>query len=165
MARKDSPSGKTGSQKVKRAEKHYEALRLRRNGCTYDEIAAELGIGRSTAHEYVRSALADLAEQSITEANLLRVLLSERLDRLYSIAYKKAESEGDIKAVNTCVGIVRQQAELYGLNAGRQPINELAALEVLVRSGWIDGEVLGAIADRLSAFKADIAIIMQREKN
>jgi predicted DNA-binding protein (UPF0251 family) len=166
MARKDSPSGKTGSQKVKRAEKQREALRLRRDGCTYDEIAAELGIGRSTAHEYVRSALADLAEQSIDEAKILRAIEDERLTDLYKEARERVDrDERGTKAIDTCVRIVQARVSLHGLSLERSPDNEMAALDVLVRAGLIDVKILQAIADQTTKYKEEIAVLLRRETN
>ncbi len=63
--------------------RQIRALELRKQGLTYSQIGEKLGVAKSTAHDYVAKALADLAEHCKEETEALRALEQMRLDGLY----------------------------------------------------------------------------------
>jgi DNA-binding CsgD family transcriptional regulator len=54
------------------------ALRLRRGGASYREIAEQLGVDVATAYADIRAELADLRQQTVEEASELRALELQR---------------------------------------------------------------------------------------
>ncbi len=78
MARKDANPG----QKEAAAERHVRAFELRKQGYTYREIGAVLGVAWKTAFEDVRRVLAELAAQRLASAAEYVDMELERLDTL-----------------------------------------------------------------------------------
>ncbi|MFC6081002.1 hypothetical protein [Sphaerisporangium aureirubrum] len=94
-------------------ERERRALELRRAGVTLELIAEQLGYAnRSVAHKAIKRALIRTLQQPADE---LRALEADRLDRLQT-AYWAAALRGDIKAGGVVLQIMRQRAELIGLN-------------------------------------------------
>ena len=83
MAR-DNQASKT--QKAQRTERMARALDLRVAGLSLAQIGRELGVDESTACRYVKDALAALAKRNDDNAETLRALELERLDKLQRAA-------------------------------------------------------------------------------
>jgi hypothetical protein len=64
------------------AERHVRAFELRKQGFTYREIGAALGVSGKTAHEDVQRVLAELAETRLASAAEYVDMELERLDTL-----------------------------------------------------------------------------------
>ena len=95
-------------------ERGVEALRLRRDGYSYDEIATALGYAnRSGAFKAVESTLTAMETESV---DAYRKVESARLDRLLKTHAQLAD-EGDTQAAQVVLGIVKERAKLNGLYA------------------------------------------------
>lgn len=102
--------------KLRTAKLEEECLRLRLDGLSHREIAAELGIAPSTAYKRVRHALDTINQRNADEAGTLRTLESMRLDELQNAIWEKA-LEGDDKALGRVLAIMDRRAKLLGLDA------------------------------------------------
>jgi hypothetical protein len=106
----------TSGIKVSAADKKLRALELRKECCTYQDIADQLGCSRGNAYKLVAKALAELTEKVRSSADDLRELENMRLDSLWSKAYDRAQ-EGDLSAINTCLRISERRSKLNGLDS------------------------------------------------
>ena len=98
-------------------ERQLKALELRLAGCSYEQIARELGYAsRSGAHKSVGSALTQTLREPTDE---LRNLSAERLNRA-TLAVWRAANAGDLRAIDTLLRIEARRARLFGLDA---PVN------------------------------------------
>jgi hypothetical protein len=99
------------------ADRQAEALRLRRAGYTYEQIARELGY-RSVNGPWsaIKAALARMVREPAED---LRRLELARLDRLMLAVWDKAIA-GDGEAIDRCLRIMRRRSELLGLDAPKQ---------------------------------------------
>lgn len=73
-----------------RAEKKREVIELRRKGVTFDDISVITGIGRSTAHNWVKTELQAKAAELSREVGELRVESMSRLEALLEACWPKA---------------------------------------------------------------------------
>ena len=105
-----------GPGKVRTAKLEAECLRLRLDGLSHREIAAQLGIAPSTAYKRVRHALDDVNQRNTEEAGTLRTLELLRLDELQNVIWEKALA-GDDKALGRVLAIMDRRAKLLGLDA------------------------------------------------
>lgn len=112
---KRAPNGqKTSAVGIKHAERVAKALDLRRKGCSFGEIAAELGWRtRQGAHEAVSKALADIVAEPAEDVRKLELM---RLDRLEKLLWPRAEA-GDPKAVTGLLKVQERRSKLLGLDA------------------------------------------------
>jgi len=88
------------------------ALDLRTQGKTFRQIATELGVDVATAHRYVKTGLAELAEQQHAKARDLRALEIARLDALLAKVWPFAT--GDLRPL--IAELEARQAELAELD-------------------------------------------------
>jgi transposase-like protein len=93
-----------------------ECLRLRMEGLSHREIAAQLGIAPSTAYKRVRHALDGINQRNAAEADTLRTLELLRLDELQDAVWEQALA-GDDKALGRVLAIMGRRAKLLGLDA------------------------------------------------
>lgn len=148
MARKDSKT----REKAILPERRLNALKLRKSGLTYSEIASQLKCGTTTAYKDVRSMIDQLNSEALEEAENLRTLESLRLDNLQSAIWKKAIA-GDIAAILAILKIIDQRCKLFGLyqlNSTNEGVKELEAIKVLIESGWLSKDLEGAIANHIT---------------
>jgi len=95
-------------------DRGVEALRMKRDGYSYDEIAKALGYAnRSGAFKAVESLLTSMEVESVES---YRKVENERLDRLLRTHAQLAD-EGDTQAAQVVLGIVKERAKLNGLYA------------------------------------------------
>jgi len=94
--------------------RQVKALELRLAGCSYEQIASQLGYaGRSGAYKAVETAL----RQTLREpAEALRTISLERLDRV-TLAIWRAANAGDLRAIDVLLRIEARRAKLLGLDA------------------------------------------------
>jgi hypothetical protein len=102
-------------------ERHAEWIELRRKGYTYEAIAAQFKVAKSTVHEAISTHLRATVAEPAAE---LRQLELERLDALLREATERIEQpfsgeSGDdkLKAIDVALSIGAQRARLLGLNA------------------------------------------------
>jgi hypothetical protein len=117
------------------------AVELRTEGWTYDAIADELGYAsRATVYAIVRKAL---AAQEAGEAENLRDLETERLDRLQESLWGRAMA-GDVAAVTQVRRIIEARVRLHGLS-GREAEKQRDCTPVVCSCEPGTGHRLGAI--------------------
>jgi DNA-binding CsgD family transcriptional regulator len=100
---------------VATAERRVRALELRRAGATYQSIADVLGISRQGAWKLVTDTVATWNEEAAEEAQVVRILELERLDRMQMGLWPRAV-EGDVRAVETVLKIMERRARYMGLD-------------------------------------------------
>lgn len=95
------PLAPTSKHRLRAAVRKSDALVLRLQGKTYDQIADELDIAKAQAHRMVKAALEDVKQNQSEHADHLRLLELDRLDsalqRLHSMmdGLTKPAKEGD----------------------------------------------------------------------
>lgn len=104
-----------GAKRLVATERRREAVTLRRTGLTYDLIGQAMGITRQTAHKLVMAELRQIAAETAAEADALRALEVERLDRLLQGLWARAQ-QGDLDAVDRALKISARRAALLGLD-------------------------------------------------
>lgn len=109
-----APNSK-GATRLVATERRREAVTLRRTGLTYDLIGQAMGITRQTAHKLVMAELRQIAAETAAEADALRALEVERLDRLLQGLWARAQ-QGDLDAVDRALKIAARRAALLGLD-------------------------------------------------
>jgi hypothetical protein len=101
----------------KRVEQAVRAVMLRREGYDYDDIAVQLRVSETEAHELTRVGYGRLAAQTADE---LRIEVEDRLNGLLRSAHldlKLAESQGERTALyRTILAIESRRAQLLGLD-------------------------------------------------
>lgn len=113
------------------AEADTEALRLRSLGHTYREIGECTGVNTSTAYRRVQNALYAIPAD---EVDSLRKLEGERLDAL-QLAIWETAVDGDLRAVDRVLSIMKRRAQLFGLDVPRKfiednPLSHMTAEEI-----------------------------------
>ncbi len=116
------------------------AVQLRRDGHSFEEIAAALRVAKSTAHKYVNDGWDRINETTDEERRLLRAEWEARLMAMLkramplathnnlvmlvteftadgAVEVKKDAAELQLKAMDRVLKIAKAHAELYGLNA------------------------------------------------
>jgi len=101
---------------VRTAKLEAECLRLRLDGLTHREIAAQLGVAPSTAFKRVAHALSEVNARNAEQAEDLRALELLRLDELQNAIWERA-IDGDDKAMGRVLAIMDRRAKLLGLDA------------------------------------------------
>jgi len=105
---------KTSQRRVAATKRQAAAMELRGKGYTFEKIAEELGYrGPSGAFRAVSAGLSKTLREP---ASSLRVLESERLDRLLEGVWKKAAA-GNVQGVRAVLAILERRAKLWGLDA------------------------------------------------
>lgn len=94
-------------------ETQKKAAELRAAGASYREIGRVLNIDHSWARALVLRAL---QESTYEDADLMRRMEGERLDRLQRAAWTAAIG-GNLKAIDTVRRLMERRAALFGLNA------------------------------------------------
>ena len=107
---------KTSAQRLRRLEREAQALDLRRQGLRLDDIAAQIGVSRSGAHQLLTAAMQRMGAQIQALADEERLLELARLDELWRPVYALALT-GDLPAVDRCLRIMERRARLLGLDA------------------------------------------------
>lgn len=148
------PGRRRDAQHIATTERHIQALALRKQGQTYRDIGAALGIDHSTAVRDVQLALTELNGQLTAEAQSLRAMEAARLDALQAAIWPQAEA-GNLRAIDRVIAIMERRARLLGLDASAAlpsgALYELPNAERLAR--------LAALYERAGARRAGSAII------
>lgn len=121
-----------GPDRLRTALREQECLRLRLDGLSHREIAAELGIAPSTAYKRVHHALEDVNARNAEEAENLRTLEMLRLDELQNALWERAV-DGDDKAIGRILTIMERRAKLLGLDAPARREVEVSPADLRLR--------------------------------
>ena len=104
--------------------RRVRAVELLTSGCTYQQVADELGYtSRGTAYNVLAKALREQTTEAVTD---LRTLESARLDALQHALWDAAMT-GDVSAVNAIVKIVQARVHLNGLEQARDGFGGMPA--------------------------------------
>ena len=111
--------------------KRLHALELAADGCSYDEIARQVGFShRGSAHRAVFKAL---DEREVEDVEALRTLEGARLDRLQAAVWDRAMA-GDIGAISAVLKIMDRRIRLLGLEPRGGKDRQVDLSRTLVRS-------------------------------
>lgn len=116
MARKEANKATT----AKAAELKLQAFELRKEGKSYNAIAAIIGVSDVTAYRYVTGEIKKLNTVTAEKAEELVRIELERLD-LALAAIAPAVKQGDDKAVANWIKISESRRKLLGLDASPAP--------------------------------------------
>ena len=86
--------------RVTAREREISALRLRAEGCTYEEIGRRLGVAKQSAWEAVDRGMARSADELRERGAEVRALEAERLDAAAAAIWPKV-MDGDLRAQET----------------------------------------------------------------
>ena len=107
---------KTAPATISAKERAAEALRLRKSGCGFSEIARLVGYhSRQAAHDAVRRAIREIIKEPVEDLVALDV---ERLDALWKSQFPAAQA-GDPDAVGCCLKILEKRWRLLGMDSPR----------------------------------------------
>jgi orotate phosphoribosyltransferase-like protein len=111
------------------AIRRVKAVQLLASGCTYQQVADELGYtSRGTAYNVVARALREQTAEAVAD---LRDLENARLDAL-QVALWDAAMTGDVRAVIAIVQIVKARVHLNGLEPARDGFGATSAPRTVV---------------------------------
>jgi len=109
-------SKKTNNTAIKAAERRNLAIKLRRQGLTYEAIGAKLNVNASRAYKIVSDALKLIRVDTNETGEEIKTLELQRLDKFLEVANKQAET-GSLQAIDRCVRIMERRAKLLGLDS------------------------------------------------
>jgi predicted DNA-binding protein YlxM (UPF0122 family) len=107
---------KNGPRIVQAAERRRQAICLRREGFSYQAIADQLGMAKSSVHNAIDKAMVALEKEIEQEVKLLVALEIDRLDSLQQAIWCKA-MEGNLGSVDRVLKIMDRRSKLLGLDA------------------------------------------------
>lgn len=105
--------------RVLRLQRQAQALQLRIDGLTYDQIASELGVSKRSALRYVAGGVSDLKMDVTRKKEELRNIQLARLEVLLASLWRKIDA-GDYKAVAVAVKVIERISRLNGLDAPKE---------------------------------------------
>jgi hypothetical protein len=111
------PHSKNSPTKVKAAHRGAEALRLRMDGKTYEQIALEMGVSTTRAFQLVGAALDQFKIDNTEKADILRAKMTYELEQLAVALWPRVRKDGDPKAAAVLVQVFNRLARLHGLDA------------------------------------------------
>lgn len=154
--------GPTSPKRLADLERRGEALRLRKLGKSFVDIAAELGYNsRQAAHSAVTNELAAIRAEMADTADDLRTLEAERLDQLWIIARANAARDGgDMRAIDTALRIMDRRAKLFGLDKADERMAQ--AIEANAEATTAQARVLFTIIQAAMA-RADLTPDQQQQ--
>ena len=94
--------------------RRLKALELKTMGHTVRDIAKQLDVSSTTAHNDIDAMLRDIADKDTGRANNNRMLLNERYEALIR-AYISKATGGDIEAAKIVIDVLGKQAKINGL--------------------------------------------------
>ena len=114
---------RTSPQRIVRTTLEAEALRLRRDGHTFSEIAEMLGMTEGNAEQKVSTLITSaLARKGKPEADQLRSSMLDQLDILMNRAIRIARADGPdrVAAINAATNVANRMSALIGADAPKQ---------------------------------------------
>jgi len=111
------------------AIRRIRAVELLASGCTYQQVADELGYtSRGTAYSVVAKALREQTAEAVAD---LRDLEIARLDALQHALWDAAMT-GDVRSATVIVKIVQARVHLNGLEPARDGFGTTSAPQTVV---------------------------------
>lgn len=109
-------TNRNSAAKARKIEAQQKALELRRMGMGYAEIAHTLACSVSTAHGYIKTAMAEAKAQVSADAADLKAEEISRLDGMLRGLWADAR-KGNHGAVDRVLKIMERRAKMLGLDA------------------------------------------------
>ena len=106
----------------------YKALKLRQDGKSYRDIGRHLDITHTTAYKYVMKCIAELDKKCAEEAEVVRTISLQRLDRAMDAIRDKVKA-GDLAAINTMLRIEERRTKFLGIDMPVKQKVELSSPE------------------------------------
>lgn len=106
-------------QKARGADKRKQALELRKSGATFAQIGQALELSEARAHQLVKDELSRLRAVCAEEAENVRHLELERLDKM-QLALSSKLKDGQPEAINSALRLMERRAKLLGLDAPKK---------------------------------------------
>ena len=94
--------------------RRLKALELKTMGHTVRDIAEQLNVSPTTAHNDIDALLSDMAKKDMSRANNSRMLVNERYEGLIKAYYDKT-IDGDTEAAKLVIDILFKQSKINGL--------------------------------------------------
>ena len=94
--------------------RRLKALELKTMGHTVRDIAEQLNVSPTTAHNDIDALLSDMANKDISRANNSKMLVNQRYEALIRAYFDKATG-GDIEAAKLVIDILFRQSKINGL--------------------------------------------------
>jgi hypothetical protein len=137
--------GRNSPKRIEAREKAQQALRLRRAGAQYEDIAERVGYGSRRAAQ--RAVERELESHSAEDVAIVRTMEVERLDALLFAMWRKALG-GDGWSVDRVLRIMERRSRLLGLDA---PLRQ--QIEVISES--VLDEEIANLTQKLAAREAE----------
>lgn len=130
--------GKYSARKITAAERAAVAVRLKKEGMTFDEIGTALGITKQAAHQLVATYVEEAKQVAFSEAEDLLLLELEKLDMLFGAAMPGVRA-GDSRSINVGRQIVMDRLKAMGLISDKTELNATVATGVFAVPLSADG--------------------------
>ncbi len=137
MAKKKNQRGppKTSPKAIRAAERHAQALELRKAGASLAVIAQSLGYkDPSGAHKAIKRALAKIVREPAEE---LIVLELQRLDSISVEVYRQAK-QGHLGAIDRLLRIMERRSKLLGLDLAKERLEHSGELDITFKVEYGD---------------------------
>jgi hypothetical protein len=113
-------SDRTGPRSLNTRERELQAIQLRSNGATYEQIATTLGYSqRDGAYKAVVRGLRRESESYAESTELARNMSVRRLDQI-TMAIMPLARQGDPASIDRIIRLEMRRAALLGLDAPKQ---------------------------------------------
>jgi hypothetical protein len=118
------PNSPNSPARITASQRRKDAVELRKAGATFQQIGDQLGITKQAAFKTVTIALKAINDEIREQADVIRSLEIERLDKLWFVMYKQAV-QGNQGAVDRCLKISERRAKLLGMDAPAESRDEV----------------------------------------
>ena len=100
----------------KARERELEALKYRKLGMSYQQIADRMDMSLAGAYKAVKRAIARITKEADDVAEEVRAIELQRLDEL-TLTYQPRAMKGDEKAAKLVIQVMDRRAKLLGIDA------------------------------------------------
>lgn len=111
---------KTRPVNIRAAERRTQAIALRKEGKTFAEIGAELGVSAQAVFKMVTKVLDHANALLVTETKALRQRQLDRVETLVHALWKAAVEKGEVGKADRLIKLFEREARLAGLDAAEK---------------------------------------------
>jgi hypothetical protein len=147
-------------QQLKIAQDRAEVLRLRREGHSYQSIAATTNLSVATVGTYVQAELIELREKTSLDVQSMRDLELQRLDEDLR-ALGPGRRAGDPTSIATAVRISERRAKILGLDA---PTQHEVNGNIIVTAEAVAKMPDSDLSDRVTALAKRLGLVSEEPK-
>jgi hypothetical protein len=113
----ENPESTTSARRITGIAREQQAVQLRSNGASYDQIADALGYSqRDAAYKAVVRGIRRYAEHYPESIELARSMALQRIDQMMLAVWPDAR-RGDVQAIDRVLRLETRRASLLGLDA------------------------------------------------